>query len=147
MTGYVLVKYLHFLSILALFSALVTSHLLIRDRVDAPLLKRLVSLDRIYGISLVAALVFGLVLVFGVGKPALFYAKNWVFHLKFGLFGVVALMWLPQLRFFLQHRSLADGETLDVPRHQVMLMRLQLLILAVMPLLGTLMANGIGLME
>ena len=147
MTGYILVKYLHFLSILALFAALVTMHLLIRDRVDAPLMKRLVTLDRIYGIGLAAALVFGLVLVFGVGTPALFYAKNWVFHLKFGLFFVVAVAWLPQLRFLLKNRRLADGEPIDVPRYIVMLMRVQLLLLVVMPLLGSLMANGIGVFE
>ena len=147
MTGYLIFKYLHYVSIFTLFAALVAAHLLIRERVDGVLLRRMVAVDRIYGLSALAVLVVGLVLVFGVGRPALYYAKNWIFHLKVTLFLLAALLSLPQTRFLLKNRRLPAEETLAVPAYLVMLMRVQLVLILLIPLLAVLMANGVGFFE
>ncbi|HMN91126.1 MAG TPA: DUF2214 family protein [Saprospiraceae bacterium] len=145
MTLEILFRYLHFLSILVMFSSVVSEHLLLKPRMTRSEIQRLSVLDAVYGISALILVGIGLTLWFGVGKPAAFYTKNWIFHLKVGLFIVVAILSIYPTVFFLRNRKGNNpAELVDVPKSIVWLIRLELLLLALIPLCAALMAKGIG---
>jgi putative membrane protein len=145
MTLEILFRYLHFLSILVMFSSVVSEHLLLKPRMTRSEIQRLSVLDAVYGISALIIVGIGLTLWFGVGKPAEFYTKNWIFHLKVGLFIIVAILSIYPTVFFLRNRKGNNpAELVDVPKSIVWLIRLELLLLAFIPLCAALMAKGIG---
>lgn len=147
MTLEILFRYLHFISIFTMVSAVVAEHLVIKPRMTRKEILRLSVLDAVYGISALLIVAFGLTLWFGegVGKPTEFYSKNWIFHLKVGLFVVMALLSIYPTVFFLKNRKSDNmDELVDIPKSIVWLIRLELLILLLIPLCATLMAKGVG---
>ncbi|MBD8512206.1 DUF2214 family protein [Photobacterium sp. WH77] len=140
----IVIRYFHFIGIFALFSVLVVEHMLIKRRLTAEEMHRLARLDAVYGISAVVVLLAGLAMWFLVGKPADFYTANPVFHAKVTLFLIVAALSVFPTVFFYRHRR-TTRETIPVPPAIVILIRLELLLLLVIPLLAVLMARGVGL--
>jgi putative membrane protein len=141
-----LVRYGHFLGFMLLFASMVAGHLLIAPRLDGRQLRKLAMLDLIAGISVVLLIASGLAMLggLGFGKGATYYLKNGVFHAKLTVFVVVLLLSIKPTVFFLRHRSLPPGASVDVPRSIVMLQRLQLVLVLLIPLLAILMARGVG---
>lgn len=139
-----LVRYGHFLGVFILFATLFAEHLLLKPRVDKATLRKLVVIDGIYGASALLVLVMGLLLWLTVGKPSEFYSGNWILHLKVSLFVLVGLLSIVPTVFYIKHRN--TGEThIDVPKKLIMIIRLELMLLVIIPLLAVLMAHGIGL--
>lgn len=145
MTLEILIRYLHFISIFAMVSAVVAEHLLLKKQMTRSEILRISIVDAIYGISAILVVAMGLTLWFGVGKPAEFYTKNWIFHTKITLFIIMALLSIYPTIFFLRNRKGKDmDELVDIPKNIVMLIRLELLLVIIIPLLATLMAKGMG---
>lgn len=139
-----LIRYLHFVGIIGLAAALVAEHLLLAPRLSGPQLRRLARIDGLYGISALLVLGAGLTLWLGVGKPAAFYNLNGLFHLKVTLFVLLALLSIYPTLFFLKHRN-SQADEVAIPKVIIMLIRTELLLLLVIPLLAVLMAKGVGL--
>ena len=141
-----LVRYGHYLGFLVLFASLVAEHLLTARTIDGRQARRLARIDAIYGLSALIVIVTGVLLMtgHGFGKGLDYYLKNGVFHAKVTVFVLIAALSLRPTLFFLRHRRAADGETIDVPRAVIMLQRVQLLLVPILPLLGLLMARGVG---
>jgi putative membrane protein len=139
------VRYIHFLSILVLAAALVGQHLLLRPSLTRGEVRRAAVLDLIYLITAILILGTGLVQWFGVGKGAVFYTKNPIFHVKVTLFLIMGLVSIYPSIWIAKNKKgdVADG--LQTPKAVLMCIRLELLLLVVIPLLATLMARGIGL--
>lgn len=146
MTIEILVKYIHFLAIFGIVASLTAEHLLLKPQLTRNELQRISVLDGIYGISSIVLLTAGLILwLGGIGKPAEIYSKNWIFHLKIGLFLVIGLLSIYPTVFFLKQRKGDNREELvTVPPMVKMMLRMELLILFILPLLATLMAKGVG---
>ncbi|WP_115720248.1 DUF2214 family protein [Gallaecimonas mangrovi] len=137
-------RYLHFLGMLVMMAALVCEHMLLSPTMTATQLKKLARLDIVYGISALVVFIAGISLWFWVGKPAAFYSQNWVFHLKVTLFVLIlALSILPSLFFIRASRS--GAETVALPKVVIMLVRTEMLVMLIIPLLAVLMAKGVGL--
>lgn len=145
MMAEILVRYAHFISIFAMVSAVVAEHLLLKKQLTRREIKRLSVVDGIYGISAILVVAMGLTLWFGVGKPAEIYSKNWIFHLKVGLFILMALLSIYPTVFFLKNRKGANPEEVVIlPDSIKWMIRLELLLVVIIPLCATLMAKGIG---
>lgn len=142
MTSDLLIRYLHFIAVFVMFSMLTVQHLLLKGRVEANSLKKAAKFDMVYGISALIAFLCGLGLWLWVGKPAGFYNGNWVFHLKITLFIFAGILSLVPTRFLFLNRTAQNPIT--VPTLVTILLRVQLCILCVLPLLAVMMANGIG---
>ena len=141
----IITRYFHFLGFIALVSALTAEHLLIARTISYDTFKKLLILDRIYGITAMITLAAGLILWFGVGKPQTFYSGNFLFHIKVTLFVLVGLLSIIPTKFILQNNKIKQGMTIDIPKSIIMVIRLQLVILLIIPLLAVLMAKGVGL--
>ncbi len=139
-----LVRYAHFLAILILAGTLFAQHLMLRPEMSAGEIRRLARIDRFYGLAAVGVLVAGLSLWLGGAKPAAFYTANPVFHAKLGLYVVAALLSLHPTIFFIR-QSRREATVVQVPRSVRLVIRIELAIVLILPLLAVLMARGVGL--
>lgn len=140
----ILVRYAHFLGIIILSMTLVSEHILLSIDTSAKKFKRLAIVDAVFGVSAFVVLTAGLLLWFVVGKPAAFYSHNWIFHTKLTLFGIIAFLSIYPTIFFIKNRN-KSIEKVVVPKSLIMVIRLELTLLLVIPLLAALMAHGFGL--
>jgi len=83
-------------------------------------------------------------LVWGFGKPAVYYTKNWVFHTKITLFLLVGLLSIYPTVFFIKNRKGNSQEIVEVPGAVIWTLRIELTLLLIIPLLAGLMAHGVG---
>lgn len=134
-------RYIHFIGIMALAGCLVMQHLLIKNENKIEELKKIAFIDIIYGISAALTLIAGLALWLFVGKDSSFYLQNGVFHAKLTLFIVIALLSIYPTMFYLKNKK-KDVAVIKMPKVIIMLVRTQLAILFIMPLLGVLIARG-----
>jgi putative membrane protein len=142
--SYVIVKYLHFIGILVLASTLMVEHMQFKAEMSAATLKKVALIDLIYGVAAGVILVTGLLLAFAVGKPSAFYTANPIFHVKVTLFVLIGLLSIHPTLFLLRHRN-STAASITVPKSIVMVVRLEMLLLLIIPLLAVMMVRGIGL--
>src|SRR5688572_11981270 len=101
MTLEITLRYIHFISIFAIVGTLVSEHLLLKKEMTRVELKRLSRIDAIYGLAALTLIGVGLTLwLGGVGKPAVFYSQNWIFHLKLTCFLTIGLLSIYPTVFF-----------------------------------------------
>lgn len=145
MTLEIFLRYIHFLCIFAIVGSLVSEHLLLKRSLTRREVGRLASIDAVYGIAAMILVAAGLTLWLGsVGKPTVFYSKNWIFHAKLAVFILVGLSSIIPTVFFTKNRKGNPDEIVVVPARVFMMLRLELALLAIMPLLAGLMAHGVG---
>ncbi|WP_197388519.1 DUF2214 family protein [Ralstonia pseudosolanacearum] len=145
-----LLAYLHYLSIFTLIVFVTAEAVVLRPDMTPAIRKRLSIYDAVYGASAGAVLVSGLLRLFYGAKGVAFYVHNPVFHIKMGLFVLVALMSIPPtltiLRWKRQGKTLPDfvptpAEIAKVRRWVMLEAHLIIFI----PLAAVLMARGIGM--
>lgn len=141
---YLLFRYLHFLAIFVLAGTIVVENIAIKPAITGEDARNLAKVDIAYGASAVFVLLLGLVLWFGVGKPAGFYTLNPLFQIKLGLFALIALLSIQPTLFFFRHRK-SVAETIATPRITRIALKLELILLCIIPFFAFLMARGIGL--
>jgi putative membrane protein len=149
MTLEALLAYAHLLAILTLVVFVASEAALCRPEwLNAAVIERLVTVDRVYGIAAGAVFLTGLARVFLGVKGGQWYGSNWLLWLKFGLFVLVGLMSIrPTLRFAAWRKALrADGrlpaaEEVRQVRRWVMQ---QAHVIPFIPLAAVFLARGYG---
>ncbi|MFM2159214.1 MAG: hypothetical protein RLZZ124_1688 [Cyanobacteriota bacterium] len=144
------VAYVHYLSFMVCFGALVLERRLIRpnpSRQDATLM---VITDVVYGLAALALLVSGILRVLHYGQGSAFYTENPLFWWKVGLYlGVGGLSLYPTITYILWAIPLRKGELPQVSEalagRLAWILNIELVGFALIPLLATLMARGVGL--
>jgi putative membrane protein len=145
MTAEILVRYFHFITIFALVSSLVAEHLLLKKEMTRADISRISRIDAVYGLAAVLVVAAGLTLWFsGIGKPSVYYSKNWIFHVKVTMVLIVALLSIYPTVFFIKNRKGNSNDVITIPTMIFMLIRLELLLLLITPLFAALMARGVG---
>jgi putative membrane protein len=144
-----LVAYLHFLAIFALFALLSVEHVLFKAPLDLRRARSLMLTDLAYGICAGLVLLTGLARVLWYGKGWAYYLHNSLFHAKVGLFILVGLLSiLPTVVFLNWRPALKAGQVPEPSARQIALVtwciRLELLLLLLLPLLAALLARGYG---
>jgi putative membrane protein len=145
MNAEIVLRYLHFISIFAIVGSLVSEHLLLKKELTRAEIGRIAKIDAVYGIAALTLLCVGLTLWLGsFGKPAVFYTKNWIFHLKITCFLIIGLLSIYPTIFFIRNRKGSQSEVVAIPKAVFWMLRFELLLLFIIPLLAGLMAHGIG---
>ena len=138
----ILIPYLHYIGIMAMMGALITEHVILKPGINNKQIKALASVDLIYGISAALVLITGLLRWFMVDpKGAAFFNTNPLFHIKVTLFVVIAVLSIfPTLKFLKWRKQVNNGETVVIgdkeAKKQLMFIRIELLLLALIPLLA-----------
>jgi putative membrane protein len=144
------VAYVHYLSFMLCFGALVLERRLIKpnpDKADATLM---VITDVVYGIAALALLVSGILRVVHFGQGSSFYTENPLFWWKVGLYlSVGGLSLYPTITYITWAIPLRKGELPQVSealaKRLGWILNIELVGFALIPLLATLMARGVGL--
>jgi putative membrane protein len=141
----ILLRYIHLVSIFAIVGSLVSEHLLLKKTLTRIEIDRLSKIDGIYGLTVVVLLLVGLTLwLGGYGKPTEFYSQSPIFHTKLALFGIIGILSIYPTVYFIKNRKGDPNEILNVPKSIFWMLRLEILLLFVIPILAGLMAKGIG---
>lgn len=149
MTIEALLSYAHLLAILTLVVFVASEAALCRPEwMNAAVVQRLVTVDRIYGAAAVAVLLTGLARIFLGAKGGAWYLGNWLLWTKVGLFALIGVMSIgPTLRIAAWGKALkATGalpgadEVRDVRRR---IMR-QAHLIPLIPLAAVFLARGYG---
>lgn len=130
-----LISAIHYLGFMGLFAVLAILHLILNDEATTSRARRVLVLCYIFLGSWVITLATGLLKVF-VLAPSALYLKNGLFHLKLTLFFVMIALFSP-----LFTKALKNSELPKWIKHTL---RMNLLIIVIIPLLASLMARGIG---
>lgn len=145
MTTELLLRYLHFISIFAIVGSLVSEHLLLKPQLTRAEIGRISRIDAVYGLAALSLLIVGLTLwLGGFGKPSEWYTKNWIFHTKITCFLIIGLLSIYPTVFFIKNRKGDQAELVAIPKSIYMMIRLELTLLFVIPLLAGLMSRGVG---
>jgi putative membrane protein len=141
--------YLHYISIFTLFAFLTTQAMLLRQVLDAPLIRLVGRVDLWYFGSAIAALATGFLRA-GLGaKGGDFYFGSWPIYLKIALYFVVAILSVyPTLAFVRWRRALEHDAHWRPPaseqaRYRKLVM-VQLHVAALIPAVAVIMARGLG---
>jgi putative membrane protein len=141
----IILRYLHFISVFAIVGALVSEHLLLKSTLSREEILRLSKIDGVYGLAVLSLLGVGMTLwLGGIGKPTEFYSSNPIFHIKLTLFVVIGLLSIYPTVFFIKQAKGDPIEMVAIPKTIFWMVRFELLILLIMPILAGLMAKGIG---
>ena len=145
MTIEILFRYLHFVSIFTIVATLSSEFVLLKKEMKRSEIGRLAKIDAVYGIAALTLLAAGLTLWFGgLAKPTTYYSNNWIFLTKILLFLTVGILSIKPTFFFLKQRKGNPDETIIIPSSIFLLLRIELVILAIIPLLAGLMSHGMG---
>ncbi len=144
-----LVAYVHYLSFMLCFGALLYERISLKVSPNRSEAISIVVADVIYGVAGVALLVSGIYRVIKFGQGSEFYTNNPIFWVKMGLFAAVgALSLYPTFTYILWALPLSKGNLPEVSTELVKRFRLiinfELVGFALIPLLATFMARGIG---
>jgi putative membrane protein len=144
------VAYVHYVSFMLCFGALVLERRLIQanpSKADATLM---VITDVVYGLAALALLGSGILRVLYFGQGSAFYTENPLFWWKVGVYlAVGGLSLYPTITYILWAIPLRKGELPQVSEalagRLAWVLNIELAGFALIPLLATLMARGVGL--
>ena len=144
------VAYGHYFSFMLCFGALLLERFLIRADPDRRTAITMVVVDVVYGIAALTLLLSGIARVLHFGQGTAFYTGNPLFWWKVGTYlAVGALSLYPTITYILWAIPLRKGELPKVSEALAGRLRLILTVelagFAVIPLMATLMARGVGL--
>jgi len=149
-TASALIAYLHYVAMISIAVVLVIEYWVCVPGMGGSSIRMLARVDLMYmGLALLA-LGSGAARVIWFGKGAAFYLHNPVFYIKLALFLAVGLISIPPtLQYLRWMRGLHSGAAGVVADYQVLRVRrhilVELILFALIPLMATLMARGIGI--
>ncbi len=145
--AFIITRYIHFLSILLLFSSGLLEYLLLKPILSRAKIKQLMRIDIVFGLSALVVLLSGLTMAIWLAKPLDYYLSNWIFHLKYSLFIIIGLISAYPTLFFFRNRTGDDTNIINLPRGLKTIVRLELAGILCLPLLAILMAGGFGVIQ
>lgn len=146
----VLIPYLHYIGIMVLMGALIAEHLTLKPGITKEQVKSLASVNVILIIAVVVVLATGLLRWFVFDPKGIdFFSKNPLFHIKLTLFVVMAVLSIfPSRKFCKWNKQAKQGNHLDISgrdiKKQLTFIRIELLLLAIIPILAVMVALGKG---
>jgi len=148
--AYEIVRLVHFVALFVVSATVLIHYIAFAPEISREDARNLYKVDLAFWAASVVALMAGLILWLGVGKPASFYSPNSLFHTKLGLFFGMLICSIPATKFFrLEGRRDESDDDADVkietPTLSRSLVRGKFLTLAVIFICAYLVARGVGL--
>jgi putative membrane protein len=139
----------HHLLVFSLAGIIGAEFVLIRGDLPATTLRRLVGIDRHYGIIAMLIIIVGIARVIYGLKGWEFYVYNWVFWAKMAAFVIVGLLSIiPTVRFGSWSRQASASPGFQVPASQLAsvrtYVRAEAFIFLLIPVFAAAMARGYG---
>ena len=144
------VAYIHYLSFMLCFGALIFERFSLKPNPDRNQAISMVAADIIYGIAGIALLISGIYRVIKFGHGSEYYTQNPIFWTKIIVFALVGSLSLyPTITYVLWAIPLSNGNLPQVTENLVsrlkLIINIELVGFSSIPFLATLMARGVGL--
>lgn len=144
---YILIPYLHYIGIMALMGSLISEHLILKPQMNKAQIKSLATVDLIYLFAAILVLTTGILRWFVYGKGYDFYMSTHLFHIKLTLFIIIGILSIfPTIKILKWRKQTKHGEDPDITEKGVkkllMFIRIELLLITIIPLLAVLIARG-----
>jgi putative membrane protein len=142
--------YLHYMAIGLTAGLLLAEHWLLKRPLDRAQVRLLGTVDLGYFLAAIAVLATGLARVLYFGKGTGYYLANHLFWVKMAVFLVVGLASIPPTLQFIRWNREARSQPTFAPLGRELdrvraCIALELGLLALLPLLATMIARGFGL--
>lgn len=141
--GEIFIRYIHFLTIMALSTSLVAVYRTLSNKVSAEQLKKAVKINAFYYVCMLLIFITGMFLWLSVGKPAEYYNTNWLFHTKLTIFTLMVTLSIHPTVFLLKNKN-TIRKIIKIPKSVLFVVRFELVLLVLIPLVAVLIANGFG---
>jgi putative membrane protein len=143
-----LFAFLHYTAIFGIFATLLCVLVTINEKPNCAEALRIQRCDRWFGISALVAFIAGQLRASFFEKGSQFYMASQFYHIKLGLFLLVALLSIyPSVRFYKWKTETRHGLPPAVTEQQikwiVIILKLELFLLILIALSASLMARGI----
>ncbi|MEQ8475541.1 DUF2214 family protein [Fulvivirga sp.] len=145
MNELIFVRYLHFIGLFLVVATVFAEAVMLKKVLKRSVIQTVFKIDGIYGLSALIVVGAGLYLWFGIGKPADYYSANPIFITKVVLFLVVGILSIWPTVFYFKNRKGSIDDEVNIPAHISFILKVELFILFIIPLLATSMAQGVGL--
>ena len=149
MTPFILLKYTHFIGIFLVVGGVFAELWMVKPNLTRKEIKTIGQIDGTYGLGAIITVAAGLTLwLSDIGKSAEFYAANGLVYWKLAIFTVVGLLSIYPTIFFAKekhgkkHPDMA--EVVTVAKSIKLVIMLEFILLLIMPLLASLMAQGLS---
>ena len=144
-----LLAYLHYASIIGLAGTLILELFIYNRNIGEKELKTLQRADSLYGLTAILVVATGLIRTFYFEKGSDYYWNNYVFLTKFTLFVIIGLLSIyPTVKFIKWGKQVKNGNQFVITESDdskmKLVLRLEVLLLFLIPLLAALMARGYG---
>ena len=144
------IAYIHYLSFMVCFGALVFERISLKTDPNRKEAISMVAADIVYGIAGITLLISGIYRVIKFGQGSEFYTQNPIFWTKIIIFALVGSLSLsPTITYVLWAIPLSKDKLPEVTENLVarlkIILNIELLGFAFIPLFATLMSRGIGL--
>lgn len=144
-----LAAFLHHLAAFAIAATLVLELVTLRGELTVASARRLLHVDRLYGIAATAIIVIGIARVVWFEKGATYYLHSVPFLAKMILFATIGLLSIrPTLTFLSWRKALAENRapalSADAQHTLRRIVHIELALLAALILCAALMAKGVG---
>ena len=135
------ISYLHILGIMLVAGSLMAAYMLVTSGLSKINMPFISKMNNLYLVSLALLLITGLIRWFFVGRHAIYYNKNPFFHTKLTLFFILVVLAFFAAKNIRKWKDLANmGRVEDISTREtekyLWLLRVQFLIIAVIPLLA-----------
>lgn len=143
---YSIVTYFHFISIFILFSTLIIEVNIIKKKMTNHNFRILKKADLFFGLFAILTISTGILRMYYFGKGVNYYLSNHLFLLKLLLFILVGLLSIYPTIQFLKLRKLKI-EFIEFKHYKIilLLLRIELILLLIIPFFAVLVAKGIGI--
>jgi putative membrane protein len=146
-----LMAFLHHVAAFTLTGSILYELITFRKDLTLAEARRIQFMDLVYGISAALLIIVGLLRVFYYEKGAPFYAQNLFFWTKMAGFALAALLSVyPTIRFVSWRKFFAKNQTPEISDQEAerirLILRLELLAIAIILFSAALMARGIGML-
>jgi putative membrane protein len=147
-----IMAFLHHVAAFTLTAAIIYEHTAFRKDLSLAEARRIQRMDIVYGISAGFIVIVGLLRVFYFEKGAPYYAQNLFFWTKMIGFALAALMSVyPTIRFVSWNKFFRQNQAPVISDEDAsrikMLLRLELLAIALILFSAAMMARGVGMMQ
>lgn len=142
--------YAHYLSFILLIGCLIFEWVIYEKSLSARRALQLMKADGLYGFSATSVVATGLIKAFYFGKGSAYYFSNHIFNTKLSLLIIIGLLSIyPTIKFLKWRKPLKSGmEKIEIDEVEYSItrriIRLELILVFIIPLLAALMARGIG---
>jgi len=132
---------------MTLVGSLISEHLILKPSIKKDQIKSLATIDLIYLLSAIVVLTTGILRWFVYGKGYDFYMSTPLFHIKLTLFIIIGILSIfTPIKILKWRKQVKHGQEPDITEKGVkkllMFIRIELLLIAIIPLLAVLIARG-----